>query len=314
VLQALRDLRTGAVPAGIALAGAAARTAEVLAVAISFTIMLALTRPIEGPAPDPASPAIPAVSLYPVATSAQPEQADLSAAVRAGDAAGQPGTAMLILGSALSWHQPLWAPQWTKRPLYYDNWLWSWRPDHAGTPGYQFGAGNHYPDPERTLDRAYLERHGIGVVVVTGAVKQAAASSPLLELVRAGVYDSYIVRDPVTVVTFGDSNAAMARIENQTIIASSAAPAAQVTARANWFRRWIALVAGEPTSVGRNDDGYMHVVATEPLDHVELAYALQPIDWMARGLAMVGAVFAILLAVRHRIVAVAGNAGMLRDR
>ena len=123
--------------------------APVFAAGVAAVILLIQTRPLGGPPPDPASPVVPAVGLYSVAMSAQPEQADLEAAVRAADEAATPGTALLILGSALSWHQQLWAPLWTERPLFYDNWLWYWHPDHAGTPGYDFLAGHHYPDPEQ---------------------------------------------------------------------------------------------------------------------------------------------------------------------
>ena len=79
--------------------------------------------------------------------SARPEQADLQVAIRAADEAAAPGTALLVLGSALSWHQQLWAPLWTERPLYYDNWLWYWHPDHAGTPGYAFPGRAPLPRP-----------------------------------------------------------------------------------------------------------------------------------------------------------------------
>ena len=177
--------------------------------------------------------------------SARPEQADLEAAIRAADEAATPGTALLVLGSALSWHQQLWAPLWTERPLFYDNWLWYWHPDHAGTPGYAFLAGHHYPDPERTLERDYLSRHGIGAVVVTGPTREAAATSPLLRPLRQGVYDVYAVIDPVTTVTFGDQNAASLEFGNQRIAAVSDSSGAPVIARVNWYPRWEATVDSE---------------------------------------------------------------------
>src|SRR5918993_663633 len=177
-----------------------------IAVGIAAAILLIQTRSLGGLSLDPASPVIPPVSLYSVAMSAQPEQADLQMAILVADEAATPGTALLVLGSALSWHQQLWAPLWTQRPLYYDNWLWYWQPEHVGTPGYVFLAGHHYPDPERTLDRDYLDRHGIGAVIVTGAVRAAATGSPLLHPLRQGSYDAYTVIDPVTTLTFGDEN------------------------------------------------------------------------------------------------------------
>ena len=44
--------------------------------------MAVLTRPIAGLPPDPASPDVPPVGLYPVAMSGQSEQADLEAAAK----------------------------------------------------------------------------------------------------------------------------------------------------------------------------------------------------------------------------------------
>ena len=227
--------------------------------------------------------------------SARPEQADFASAVRVGDAAGPPGTAILVLGSALSWHQPLWAPLWTQRALFFDNWLWSWRADHVGTPGYRFAAGNHYPDPERTLEREYLARHGIGVVVVTGVARQAASVSPLLEIVRQGVYDTYVVRDPTTIVTFGDRNASTTSVTNQSVTASVGAAGAPVTARVNWFPRW-ETSAESAASVMRRNDGYMDVVPASPARSVDLVYTLQPFDWVARALAMAGIALLVVLA------------------
>jgi hypothetical protein len=230
--------------------------------------------------------------------SGQRAQVDLEAAVRVADAAAAPGTAMLLLGSALSWHQPLWAPLWTTRPLYYDNWLWFWQAHHAGTPGYVFQAGNAYPDPERTLDATYLARHGIGAVLVTGPVRMAAAASPLLRLLRQGGYDAYAVIDPVTTVTFGQENAMATDLGNQRIAASVAAPAPEVTIRQNWYPRWQAITGGEPASVTPTSDGYMRLAPTGAASHVDLVYAVQPIDWLARALALAGAVGAAWLFVR----------------
>ena len=161
-----------------------------------------------------------------------------------------------MLGSALSWHQQLWAPLWTTRPLFYDNWLWYWHPDHVGTPGYAFRAGHHYPDPERTLERSYLARHGIGAVVVTGPARETAATSPLLRPVREGVYDVYSVIDPVTAVTFGDQNAASLELDNRRIEAVSAKPGTPVIARVNWYPRWEATGDASRAGIERLSDGY----------------------------------------------------------
>jgi hypothetical protein len=239
------------------------------------------------------------VSLYPVATSAVPEQVALDAAVRAADEAAPPGTALLILGSALSWHQPLWAPLWTSRPLYYDNWLWYWHPRHVGTPGYVPRAGHHYPDPAQTLTPEYLGRHGIGGVVVTGPVREAAMTSPLLRQVHKGAYDAYLVAAPTTTVTFGSQNAESSIFTNERIDAAVEAPGEPVIARVNWHPRWEATSdSGNAAEILARPDGYLEVTTQQRPSRVSLVYAVQPLDWLARSLAVAGLIGASLLGWR----------------
>ncbi|MDF3038461.1 MAG: hypothetical protein K0Q71_1167, partial [Thermomicrobiales bacterium] len=57
--------------------------AQIAVAGIALAVVVTQTRPLAGPIPDPASPEVPAVSLYPVAMSAQPQQFDLELAVRA---------------------------------------------------------------------------------------------------------------------------------------------------------------------------------------------------------------------------------------
>lgn len=255
---------------------------------ITLAVLVVQTRPLAGPAPDPASPEVPAVSLYPVAMSAQPQQFDLEAAVRVADEAAAPGTAILVLGSALSWHQQLWAPLWTARPLFYDNWLWYWQPSHAGTPGYHFLAGHHYPDPEQTLEPDYLAAHGIGAVVVTGSVRSVAAGSPLLIPLRVGVYDAYAVLDPVTTITFGNEDAALLGLRQQQIDALARTPGEPVIARVNWYPRWEAQTGDRPVPVRRMENGYLAADPGEPVGAAQFTYRVQSLDWVARFLALAG--------------------------
>jgi hypothetical protein len=274
--------------------------APVLATGVAVVILFTQTRPLGGLPPDPASPAVPPVSLYAVAMSARPEQADLQAAIRAADEAAPSGTALLVIGSALSWHQQLWAPLWTERPLFYDNWLWYWHPDHAGTPGYDALAGHHYPDPERTLERDYLSHHGIGGVVVTGGTQEVAGMSPLLRPLKEGIYDVYTVIDPVTTVTFGDQNAESLafgnqRFEAEAVSNSSGAP---VVARVNWHPRWEATLDEEQVETNRLNDGYVAIAPDEPASRAELVYSLQPLDWVARVLSLIGVVGLFWLLVQ----------------
>lgn len=279
------------------------RLGPVLAVGAATVMLLVQTRPLAGPSLDPASPLVPPVSLYPVSMSASPEQADFEEAIRAADETAPPGTALLVLGSALSWHQQLWAPLWTARPLYYDNWLWYWHPDHLGTPGYDFRAGHHYPDPEHTIEPGYLGRHAIGAVAVTGPTRDTAAASPLLGLVREGVYDVYLVIDPVTEVTFGEQNAASVDLGNQRIEASSARPGSPVTVRVNWYPRWDTTSEASRVDVKRLSDAYIGLATAEPLSRAALVYSVQPLDWAARVLSLAGLVgLAGLLVRRGRLV------------
>ncbi|MFT4037818.1 MAG: hypothetical protein QM692_06535 [Thermomicrobiales bacterium] len=292
--------------------------AGVVSVAALMLVVL-LTRPPAEPV-DPASPVVPVVGLYPVTMSAQPAQVDLQAAVEAADRAAAPGTALLVLGSALSWHQPLWSPLWTARPLYYDNWLWYWHPDQVGTPGYRPAAGNHYPDPEQTLTPEYLAAHGIGGVVVTGPAAMTATMSPLLAPVaEGGAYAAYVVRSPVTTITFDGQNAETSTFANQRLTATSpvAAPALQV--RANWFPRWQGANSDGAVAIARGHDGSISVTAAPATSQLTLEYAVLPLDWLARGLALLGllglAGYAVLALRRggtgyHPVQrpAVAGNA------
>jgi hypothetical protein len=288
--------------------------APVLMAVVATAILLVQTRSLGGPAPDPASPVVPAVSLYPVATSARLEQLDLENAIRAADGAATPGTALLVLGSALSWHQQLWAPLWTKRPLFYDNWLWYWHPDHAGTQRYAYLTGHHYPDPERTLERNFLAHHGIGGVVVTGPASESAATSPLLRPLREGVYDAYTVIDPVTTVTFDARNAASLAFGNQRIEAVSESSGAPVVARVNWYPRWEATVDSGRMRATRLSDGYIGIAADQRVSRVDLVYSLQPLDWAARVFSLIGLAGLGWLLVRGRGQVLAIDAGILTRR
>lgn len=269
--------------------------AAVALATVAVVILALLTRPVDPP-PDPADPTVSPVGLYRVEMSGQPQQLALQQAVREADAAAAPGTALLVLGSALSWHQALWAPLWTGRPLYYDNWLWFWRHDHVGTPGYQASAGNHYPDPERTLTPEYLGRYGIGAVVATGPVQRAASASPLLHELQAGQYATYLVQNPVTTVTMGGANVASEEFSNQRLDATAARPAHDVNVRASWFPRWRA--AG--TGVTRTPDGQMALTSSSPISSVTFTYDLQWQDWTARLMAVAGAVILIGAIIRKR--------------
>ncbi len=271
-------------------------------------------------APPGATAPVPAVDvprrgLYPVTTTAAPEFLDLRQAIAAADAAAPSGTALLVLGSALSWHEPLWAPLWTARPLFYDDWLWSWHPDHAGPPGSALGGANNYPAPELALDPSYLERHGIGAVAVTGAAASsaraaaAAAQSPDLRRVRDGLYDVYVVRRTTTVVAFAGENTVTVSFGGQHLVAAGTSGGGEAQIGQNWYPRWRATVNGRPAFVARAADGTMRVPIPAGEVRLDLSYVVDAWDWTARTLALVGLLGLVALAVggwdRSRLMPVA---------
>lgn len=269
---------------------------EVIFVGVSIISLLFLTRPVLDEPPDPSSTRLPAVSLYPVAMSAQPEQVSLKTAIQTADREASSSTAVLVLGSDLSWHQQLWAPLWTERPLYYDNWLWYWHFDHAGTPGYEARAGHHYPDPEGTLTPEYLNRFGIGAVVASRSMKVYADESPLLIRIADGDYSAYLVENPSPIVTFEPGNTTFAKTSNASIEARSSQVPRQANVRLNWFPRWT-VQDGTGFQVERSDKATMIVTMTEATTELEMEYVVQPLDWLARALAGLGLVVIAWLVI-----------------
>jgi hypothetical protein len=257
----------------------------------------------------PASPdgeiPMPQRSLYPTPTTAAPEQAALAQAVRAADAASLPGTAILVLGSGLSWHQQLWAPFWTDRALFYDDWLWTWHARHVA-PGYDPRIGNAYAPAAiaATLSEDFLRRHGVGAIVVadserTAGLKRRAEQSPLLAPLRRGAYAVYAVRSPTTVVTFGDENASASIIANGRVLATGEGAGGEATIRQNWFPRWRATVNGRPVPVMPTRDGYMRVPVPVGDVRLELVYAADRVDWLARLGSVAAALVLSVLLVRQ---------------
>jgi hypothetical protein len=281
--------------------GTGSAPAEFMVAAVAVALLVWQVRPGLTGVPDPADPTIPARGLYPVEHSAQPQQASLEAAVRAADAAAPPGTAILVLGTALSWHEQLWSPLWTTRPLFFDDWLWYWQPHHYGTPGYQPELGNSYPDPLNTLAPDYLQHHGIGAVVATGQAAAAADLTPNLEPLLGGEYGAWLVRQPTTVVTLAGANADVT-IGDGSIAASGTSAGGEATIRRNWFPRWTATVNGRPATIERTADNYMTVAIPPGSIRVDLRYGVDALDWLARAMSLAGAaaVLAALVAAVTR--------------
>lgn len=274
-------------------------------VALGVAILAFWLRPGGAEFYEPGPPEAPQRGLFPVVGTAAPQQVDLEAAVRSVADAGS-GTALLTIGSALSWHQQLWAPLWTARPLFYDDWLWYWRSDHAGPPGYVFTRGHFYPQPALALEPGYFQTHGIGAVVVAGPTRTDAAASPLLRLIRSGSdYDAYIVRDPTTTLTAGGANVTDPVFANGRA-GGSAVSEGPVTARVNSFPRWRAKIGGHPDAIDVTGAGYMRFGAAAPGERVEIIYAVDALDWLGRVLALAGVVLLGWLAWPRRQRRVAG--------
>ena len=240
--------------------------------------------------------------LVEVATAADASIADLEEAVRVADAGAAPGTALLVLGSTVSWHSNLWGPRWSERPFYFDDWLWYWQTRHVGP--YDPLTEHAYRPSEmaQVVSPAYLQEHGIGAVILTGtarteAAARAAMTTPNLELVRRGVYDVYLVRNPGTIVTIEGANAETIAVSDQMVEASGTSAGGTAVIRRNWFPRWRAWVNGERTPITEMDDGYMSVPVPSGPVTIELRYTVDRWDWMARAMCVLGLVIAGLLAI-----------------
>jgi hypothetical protein len=242
--------------------------------------------------------------LYAIPTSAAPAIADLKTAVEIADQQAAPGTALLVLGSTVSWHDQLWAPFWSSRPFFYNDWLWYWQTRNYGP--YNPTIEHAYPDAAAALTADYFEHHGIGAVIVTGEAAPAAATSPLLQPIRAGFYSVYLVRRPTTIVTANQQNAVSSDIGNQHLSAQVSSDGGTARIRRNWFPRWTATVNGHPTPITETEDGYMTVPIPAGDARISLTYAVDGWDWVGRVAAVLG------LAIIAGLLLGAGNRATLR--
>jgi hypothetical protein len=202
----------------------------------------------------------------------------------------------------VSWHSNLWAPRWSERPFYYDDWLWYWQTRHVGP--YDPLTEHAYRPSEmaRVVSPAFLQEHGIGAVIATRtarteAAARAATSAPNLELVRSGVYDVYLVRNPATIVTIEGANAETIAVSDQAVEASGTSAGGTAVIRRNWFPRWRAWVNGEQSPITEMDDGYMSVPVPSGPVTIELRYVVDRRDWLARAMCVLGLCVAGLMAM-----------------
>ena len=177
-----------------------------------------------------------------IVTTGNAATAELQSRVEQADAEAPPGTAILVLGGSVSWHDQLWSPQWSDRRFFYDDWLWYWQTDHVGD--YDPLTSHAYEDDASTLDEAYLRQHGIGAVVVTGEAAGSAQTSPLLTQRAAGTWSYYLVNDPTPVMTAGGAGLLEPVLGNQNIEGRSESPqtivrgSAQLVSTLEGRNRW----------------------------------------------------------------------------
>lgn len=276
---------------------------QIVAVAVVAIVLVAP----RSTTPAPGVPAVPPNGLFLVETAASSDQAAFRDAVKLADREAVPGTAILAIGSVVSWHQQLWAPSWTDRPMIYDDWLWTWNPWHAGPSGYQRGGPHFYPFPEFALDKAFLDQHGIGAVIVadmpkTTQARAIAVASPHLVELASGLFAVYRVDDPATIITAANGKLTDIKVENERIAATVDGRAGNLTVRRTWYPRWSAVVNGQPTSIARTNDGYMNIAVPDGTSRIELNYDVDRLDWFGRVVAFIGLIVVVGegLSVRQR--------------
>jgi hypothetical protein len=254
----------------------------------------------------------------PQMTTGVTEYATYRAAIDEISALAPAGSAIMVVGDQESWwHEQLWAPAWSDRMFLYDDWMWFWHQDHQGP--YDPSQGHAYLDPALAFTREWFDAHGVGALLVTnmpvpaGAQdpRHAAASNPLLEFQQSfGYWDLYLVTDPVTMVTNGDTNAASVTADGGLIEATfDGGAVGEIEIRRNWFPRWKAWADGAPVAIERTANGYMRVTVPAGTTNVELRYGVTPVDWLGRVLAIAGAAGLVAFAVRRPALVWAGLDG-----
>ena len=226
--------------------------------------------------------------LYPVQRSAVPQMAIFQQVLRVAEDTAPPGTAILVVGSAVGNHQQLWAPVRSGRLFFYDEWMWYWQKKHRGP--YDPEHTSKY-EPARigeAFDRDFLDRHAIGAVVVEATMQTEADSATALRRMFGGTFGVYAVEWPMPVVTLAGHAPDALAIANERITTQGTSGGGEALIRRNWFPRWRAVVNDEPAPLTETEDGYMRVSIPPGDVRVELTYALDRVDVAARGAASVG--------------------------
>lgn len=241
-------------------------------------------------------------SMFPVETTASAEYADLQIAVREADDLAAPGTAIFVAGSEMGWHQPMWAPLVTDRPLRYNDWLWLWQTWHRA-PELQYDGQAIDPDSiPQALDEDYLRQQAIGAVIaLTPQIEALADGSDRLRRVAGPGYAVYLVRDAVAVVSVEGGTATGITSTRQRISAALSGPGGVVTVSETWFPRWEAAVDGDAVPVGRDELGRMTLIAPPGDVAMELTYAVETVDVTGRLAAVIGSILGLAALVRPAI-------------
>ncbi|CAN5446853.1 hypothetical protein BH09CHL1_BH09CHL1_05850 [soil metagenome] len=244
------------------------------------------------------------MGLQTVPSSAQAPVGDLKLAVQKADETAYPGTSILVLGSVLSWHEPLDATNWSDRRFFYDDWLWYWQKFNFGE--YDPETEHAYPVDTSTLNPEYLQTHGIGAVIVADVAGQQnraiAAQSPLLtEVSRGAWYDVYTVNSPTPIVTAGSAPASNIEVTNQTITASGTSDGSPIVVRQNWFPRWHATMNGKSAAITQRSDGDMEIVGPAGDYYLRVEYTVTNIDWLSRFLFVIGLISLVCLFLGSRL-------------
>ena len=241
-------------------------------------------------------------SMFPVETTANAEYADLQIAVEAADDLAAPGTALLVAGSELGWHQPMWAPVATDRPLRYNDWLWLWQTWHR-SPDLRYDGQAIDPDTVgRALEREYLTQQAVGAVItLTPQMEAIADRSPSLRRVDNPGYALYLVDDAVPMVSVEAGTASDISISNHRISAVVTGDGGVVTIRETWFPRWEARVNGQRVAVERDEFGRMRVPVPAGEVALDLVYGVGRVDLAARVASVIGAVLALVVVIRPSI-------------
>jgi len=240
-------------------------------------------------------------SMSPVETTANPAYADLLAAVRIADTFAPVGTAIFIAGSDLGWHEPLWAPFATDRPLRYNDWLWLWQTWHRADQLDYVGQAIRPNSTGVALRPDYLAQQGVGTVIaLTPQIEALADRSSNLQRLPGPGYPVYRVLNPIPIITSTDATVVDPSVGNQTISAIIDGAGGTVTVSETWFPRWRATVNGKSVPVGRDEFGRMTVVVPAGPVALDLVYGVDAIDWVGRIAAVLGLLLAILLILWRR--------------